>query len=68
MKSPLIQQANDALAHSSGEGLLMGTMTVIFLVFFVGWAVWAWLPANKDRMEAAARMPLDDGLPNGGEA
>lgn len=68
MKNPIIAEAGQALAQSSGEGLLMGVMTAVFLTFFIGWAVWAWLPANKSKMDAAARMPLDDLLPNGGEA
>jgi cbb3-type cytochrome oxidase subunit 3 len=66
--NPVINQAKEVLAASAAEGTLMGVMTIVFLGFFVGWAVWAWLPANKGNMDAAARMPLDDGAPTGGEA
>lgn len=66
--NPVVESARDVLATSAAEGTLMGVMTVVFLGFFVAWAVWAWLPSNKETMDAAARMPLDDGAPNGGEA
>ena len=66
--NPVINQAKEVLAASAAEGTLMGVMTIVFLGFFVGWAVWAWLPANKENMDAASRMPLDDGAPTGGEA
>jgi cbb3-type cytochrome oxidase subunit 3 len=39
----------------------MGVMTAAFLVFFVGWAVWAYHPAHKDDMDRASMMPFDDG-------
>ena len=42
------------------SGLLAGTMTGVFLLFFLGWAAWAWWPGNRSMMEAAARLPLDD--------
>ena len=38
-----------------------GAMTVFFLAVFVGWTVGAYWPGNKAAMDAAARMPLDDG-------
>lgn len=38
----------------------MGLMTILFLVVFLGWALWAWHPANRDRMQRAAAMPLED--------
>lgn len=66
--NPVINEAKEVLAASAAEGTLMGVMTVVFLGFFVGWAVWAWLPGNKKNMDAAARMPLDDGDLTGGEA
>lgn len=67
MKNPLIAEAGTVLANSAAEGVLMGVMTVLFLAFFVGWAIWAWLPSNREHMDAAARMPLDDAT-NGGKA
>ena len=36
------------------------TMTVAFFAFFVGWIVWAWWPSNRARLDAMARIPLDD--------
>jgi len=50
-----------AAAESARFGWVMGLMTVVFLGVFLGWALWAWNPANKDAMDAAARMPLSDG-------
>jgi cbb3-type cytochrome oxidase subunit 3 len=40
---------------------VMGIMTAVFLVFFAGWVLWAYSPSRKDQMDAAARMPLNDG-------
>ena len=34
--------------------------TVTFVATFVGIAVWAWRPANRQRFEEAARLPLDE--------
>jgi cbb3-type cytochrome oxidase subunit 3 len=39
----------------------MGVSMLLFLVCFLGWAVWVYLPVNRARLEAAARLPLDDG-------
>ena len=41
-------------------GWVLGGMTFFFLANFIGWAVWAWLPANRKAFDAAARMPLED--------
>ena len=41
-------------------GLVMGAMTVLFVLCFVGWGVWAWMPRNRSNMEAAARLPLEE--------
>lgn len=41
-------------------GWIAGIMTAVFLLFFIGWALWAWWPSNRALMESAARMPLDD--------
>lgn len=41
-------------------GVLLGAMTAVFLACFVGWTIWAWLPANRKNMEDAARLPLED--------
>ena len=42
-------------------GVFLGVMTAVFLVFFIGWALWAYDPDRKDEMDEAARMPFDDG-------
>jgi cbb3-type cytochrome oxidase subunit 3 len=62
--NPLFEAAKAGLT----QGWLMALMTVIFFVFFSGWVLWAWWPSNRKNLEAAARIPLDDGLPQGGEA
>jgi cbb3-type cytochrome oxidase subunit 3 len=62
--NPIFKAAADSLSG----GWVMGLMTLVFLGFFVAWTVWAWLPRNREKMEAAARMPLDDGDFQGGEA
>jgi cbb3-type cytochrome oxidase subunit 3 len=51
---------NEAAQTVSGMWI-MGVMTLAFLVFFVGWAVWAYHPARKDDMDRASMMPFDDG-------
>jgi cbb3-type cytochrome oxidase subunit 3 len=55
--NPVLQAA----AETVSLGWLLGMMTVVFVVWFVGWTVWAYLPRNKAMMEEAARMPLTDG-------
>lgn len=42
-------------------GWVSGLMTIFFLALFLGWAIWAFLPSNRDAMDEMARMPLDDG-------
>ncbi len=48
-------------AASVQMGWLLGAMTVVFLVCFVGWIVYAYHPRNRELMEEMARMPLGDG-------
>lgn len=43
-----------------GYSWLGAGLTTTFLVCFSFWIVWAWWPGNKARLDAAARMPLDD--------
>ena len=50
-----------AAAEHVQLGWVLGVMTVIFLAWFVGWTIWAFLPSNRARFEKAARMPLTDG-------
>ncbi len=55
-----MNQVFQAAAESASGGLLMGVLTGVFLVFFAGWAVWAFWPGNKEQMERHARMPLEE--------
>ena len=48
-------------AQAAGLGWLGSLLTASFLTFFSAWVVWAWIPANRARMEAWARIPFDDG-------
>jgi cbb3-type cytochrome oxidase subunit 3 len=41
---------------------LMAAMTVQFLLFFVGWAVWAYMMDDRS-VDAASALPFDDGDP-----
>ncbi len=50
-----------AAATTAAYGWVMGVMTAVFLAVFVGWAWWAWRPANRRAMDEAAMLPLNDG-------
>lgn len=40
----------------------LGTsLTVAFAVFFAGWVWWAYSPNNRERLEKAGQLPLQDG-------
>ena len=53
--------AFQAAAETARLGWMMGALTVVFLLFFVGWTWWAYSSRNKQLMEQASRMPLSDG-------
>ena len=53
-----------AAAESIDNGWIMGVMTLFFLASFSGWVLWAWLPQNRSQIDAAARLPLEDGDPS----
>lgn len=55
--NPVIEAAREGVT----QGWLMGAMTIFFFTTFIGWTLWAWWPGNKDELDAAARLPLDDG-------
>ena len=55
-----MSQVAHEVMFADSSGLLAGIMTGVFLLFFLGWAAWAWWPGNRSMMEAAARLPLDD--------
>lgn len=52
--NPLKLAAADAVAGT----WIMGVLTVLFLVFFVGWVVWAYAKRNRAALEEAGRLPL----------
>lgn len=49
------------IASTASGGLLMGVMTLFFLLFFGAWTWWAWSPRNRALMHESASMPLDEG-------
>lgn len=55
-----MSQVVHEVVFADSSGLLAGVMTGFFLLFFFGWAAWAWWPGNRSMLEAAARLPLDD--------
>jgi cbb3-type cytochrome oxidase subunit 3 len=55
--NPVIEAAREGVT----QGWLMGAMTIFFFGTFIGWTLWAWWPGNKDELDAAAHLPLDDG-------
>ncbi len=54
--NPVWQTAAEQLSGGAG---LMGLATLLFLVVFLGWTLWAYAPGNRAAFEAAARLPLD---------
>lgn len=42
-------------------GWIMGAMTVLFFVCFVGWTWWAYAKHNRAKFEDAAMLPLSTG-------
>ena len=49
------------IAETVDFGWLLGLMTAVFFTTFSAWAIWAWLPRNKEAFEAASMLPLEDG-------
>ena len=45
----------------SNLGWLMGWTTLLFFTSMVGWTLWAYAPSRRAAMDAASRIPLDDG-------
>ncbi len=50
-----------AAADTARLGWVMGILTAVFLVCFVGWTWWAYSSRNKALMEEASRMPFSEG-------
>ena len=40
--------------------MILGLITAVLLVIFIGAWIWAWQPARKQDFEAAAQLPLHD--------
>ena len=55
--NPLFAEA----ANTVQGAWIMGVMTAVFLVFFIGWALWAYDPKRKAQMDEAAMMPFNEG-------
>lgn len=55
--NPIFREAGNTVQG----GTLMGIMTVAFLVFFIGWTLWAFWPSRKETMREASMLPFDDG-------
>lgn len=48
-------------------GILRGLITLVLMILFVAYSVWAWSNSPKKTFEAMARLPLeDDDEPQGG--
>lgn len=56
MKHPAIQAA----LESAEATWLLGPMTLVFFAAFVFWVLWAYAPFNRDTMDFAANLPLDE--------
>ncbi len=54
--NPVINEAREAVML----GWLLGGMTLVFLLAFIGWTAWAWWPSRRAAMDEAARMPLEE--------
>ncbi|HSJ16274.1 MAG TPA: cbb3-type cytochrome c oxidase subunit 3 [Longimicrobiales bacterium] len=55
--NPLKQAAAGAVSG----GWVMGVMTLLFLLFFIGWTWWAFAERNRKAFEEAAQLPLTTG-------
>jgi cbb3-type cytochrome oxidase subunit 3 len=52
--NPLRQAAAEVVSGT----WIMGLLTILFLVFFVGWVIWAFAKRNRAAFEEASRLPL----------
>jgi len=59
--NPIYREA----AVQFGDATFMGVLTILFIGVFLGWAWWAWRPANRELMERYGAMALDDEPPGG---
>ena len=54
--NPLFREAAGFVQHA----WIMGVTTILFVACFVGWTWWAYSDRNRERLEAAARLPLSE--------
>ena len=54
--NPLYREA----AEFARLGWMMGVTTALFLGCFIGWTWWAYSRHNRERMTAAAWLPLSE--------
>jgi len=40
--------------------MIPGIITAVLLALFIGGWIWMWLPARRQELDAAARIPLED--------
>ncbi len=40
--------------------MIVGIITLILLVLFIGGWIWIWNPSHRAELDAAARIPLED--------
>ena len=40
--------------------VIFSVWTVVVLILFIGIVLWAWSGRNKERFDAAARLPFDE--------
>lgn len=57
--NPLWKSASEAV--SPDHGVVMGVVTVLFMVLFAAWTWWAYAPGRREAMEQYGAMPLEDG-------
>lgn len=55
--NPVLRAAAEAIT----VGWVLGFMTIVFIVFFLGWVWYVYRPSNKARFEEMARLPFEDG-------
>jgi cytochrome c oxidase cbb3-type subunit 4 len=44
--------------------MIAGIVSLTLLVLFVAGWIWAWRPARRAALDAAARMPVEDDAPH----
>jgi hypothetical protein len=59
--NPLTRAAADGVLDAGPSALV----TVLFVVLFLGWVGWTWLPRTRANLDAWARAPLSDDTPGG---